>query len=214
MILTAASPTRMRFAGLISRCTTPFACANPSASAAEATSATTCARESSSSSRPSEAPNPGAPDSSLYLEQLDCDLAGPLDVSAFTRAWQRVVDRHAALRTTFPSVGGEPCRQVAAELEFKLACVDAAGWSDERLREHLAAEAWRPFDLEHGPLLRATLLTGLASGPVLLLVVHHIVSDFWSLAIVMREVPALYRGEQLPPPGLPGAGRTGPRVDR
>ncbi|MFL6200631.1 MAG: amino acid adenylation domain-containing protein, partial [Thermoanaerobaculia bacterium] len=144
-----------------------------------------------------------APVGGAYNIAAAMRLLTPVDAGALERAFQALVDRHAALRTTFPAVGGEPWRQVAAELEFKLACEDAAGWSDERLREHLAGEAWQPFDLEHGPLLRVTLLTGHPGGPLLLLVVHHIVSDFWSLAIVMREVPALYREEQLPPPGLP-----------
>ncbi|MFL6197769.1 MAG: non-ribosomal peptide synthetase, partial [Thermoanaerobaculia bacterium] len=150
-----------------------------------------------------------APVGGAYNIAAAMRLLSPVDAGALERAFQALVDRHAALRTTFPSMGGEPCRQVAAELEFKLACEDAAGWSEERLRACLAGEAWRPFDLEHGPLLRVTLLTGHAGGPVLLLAVHHIVSDFWSLAIVMREMPALYREAagggpaQLPPPGLP-----------
>ncbi|HBL25669.1 MAG TPA: non-ribosomal peptide synthetase, partial [Acidobacteria bacterium] len=57
----------------------------------------------------------------------------------------------------------------------------------------LAEEAWRPFDLEKGPLVRATLWTGAPGGPVLLFVIHHVVADFWSLALLMRELPVLYR---------------------
>ena len=126
----------------------------------------------------------------------------PLDLERLERAFQALVDRHGALRTTFPAVAGEPCRRVVERLTFTLGHEDATGWSAERLRERLAAESWRPFDLEHGPLLRVTLFNGGPDGPVLLLVIHHIVADFGSLAIVMRELPALYRGEVLGPPGL------------
>ncbi|HEY4592154.1 MAG TPA: condensation domain-containing protein, partial [Thermoanaerobaculia bacterium] len=65
----------------------------------------------------------------------------------------------------------------------------------------LSEEAWRPFDLETGPLLRARLLTG-PEETVLLLVVHHIVADFTSLAVMGRDLAALYRGETLEPPAL------------
>ncbi|HSK78869.1 MAG TPA: amino acid adenylation domain-containing protein, partial [Thermoanaerobaculia bacterium] len=149
-----------------------------------------------------------APVGGAYNIAAAARVCTPVDAGALERAFQALVDRHESLRTTFPAVGGEPCRQVAAGLGFALACEDAAGWSEERLRSRLAEEAWRPFDLGSGPLLRVTLLTGDPAGPVILLVIHHIVADFWSLAILMRELPALYReaagGEpaELSPPGL------------
>ena len=84
---------------------------------------------------------------------------------------------------------------------------DAAGWSEARLRSRLAEEAWRPFDLERGPLLRVSLWTGAPGGPVILLVIHHIVADFWSLAVLTRELSALYReASGAGPAGLGPAG--------
>jgi amino acid adenylation domain-containing protein/non-ribosomal peptide synthase protein (TIGR01720 family) len=134
-----------------------------------------------------------APGGGAYNIAAAARLLTPLDGPALEQAVQALVDRHAGLRTTFPSLGGELCRQVFDRLMFALTQMDATGWSEERLRSRWAEEAWRPFDLERGPLLRMTLWTGTARGPVLLLVMHHIVADFGSLAILMRELPALYR---------------------
>ena len=140
-----------------------------------------------------------APAASVYNIAAAARVLTPLDAGALERAVQALVDRHAALRTTFPtpledlSDNGEPRQQVADHLIFKLDREDVSGWSEARLRARLAEEAWRPFDLERGPLLRVSLWTGSASGPVVLLVIHHIVADFWSLAVLMRELAALYR---------------------
>jgi len=143
-----------------------------------------------------------APEAGAYNIAAVARVLSPVDAERLERAFQALVDRHGALRTTFPATAGEPFRRVAGRLDFALSREDATGWSAERLRDRLAGEAWRPFDLENGPLLRVTLFTGTPGGPVLLVVIHHIISDFWSLAIVMRELPALYRGDDLAPPGL------------
>jgi amino acid adenylation domain-containing protein len=149
-----------------------------------------------------------APQGGAYNIAAAARVRTPIDAGALERAFQALVDRHAALRTTFPAIDGEPCRRVAGRQSFSLACVDAGGWSEQALRARLAEEAWRPFDLERGPLLRATLLTGGPGGPVILLAVHHIVADFWSLAILVRELPLLYREAtgagpaQLSSPGM------------
>ncbi len=140
-----------------------------------------------------------APAGSAYNIAAAARVLTPIAAGALERAVQALVDRHAALRTTFPAspeAGGEPRQRVAAALTFKLERQDASGWSAERLRARLAEEAWRPFDLEGGPLLRVSLWTGGPGGPgrsIVLLVIHHIVADFWSLAVLMRELAALYR---------------------
>src|SRR5215210_4906718 len=149
-----------------------------------------------------------APQGSAYNIAAAARVRTRIDAGALERAFQALVDRHAALRTTFPAIDGAPCRRVAERQSFSLVCVDAGGWSEQALRARLAEEAWRPFDLERGPLLRATLLMDGPGGPVLLLAVHHIVADFWSLAILVRELPLLYREAagagpaQLSSPGM------------
>ncbi len=149
-----------------------------------------------------------APQGSAYNIAAAARVHTPIDAGVLERAFQALVDRHAALRTTFPAIDGAPCRRVADRQRFSLVRMEAGGWSEQALRARLAEEAWRPFDLERGPLLRAALLTGGPGGPVILLAVHHIVADFWSLAILVRELPLLYREAagagpaRLSPPGM------------
>ncbi len=150
-----------------------------------------------------------APSASVYNIAAAAQSWTPIDPDLLEHALQALVNRHDALRTTFSTLDGEPRQLTAASSTFRLAREDVANWDEARLRRRLADEAWRPFDLERGPLLRLTLFTGDAGGPVLLLVIHHIIADFWSLAILMRELPELYQEggggapARLAPPGLP-----------
>src|SRR6185369_13418694 len=112
-----------------------------------------------------------APEGAAYNIAAAARLLSPVDPEALERALQGLMDRHAALRTAFPAGSdGEPCQQIAEHQEFGLAQEDASGWDEERLRSRLAEEAWRPFDLAQGSLLRVTLWTGAPGGPVVLLV--------------------------------------------
>jgi amino acid adenylation domain-containing protein len=127
-----------------------------------------------------------------------------LDEAFLRRALGLLAERHAALRTSFPLVLDQPVQRVrpaaeaAAAIDF--AVEDAAAWSGRRLAARLVEEAWRPFDVEHGPLLRVRLLTR-PDGARLLLAVHHLVADFWSLGDLVRELGALASPTaELPPP--------------
>jgi amino acid adenylation domain-containing protein len=135
-----------------------------------------------------------APEGGAYNIAVAARTRG-LDAAAFARALGALAARHEALRTVFPVIGEEPVQRVLPALAPDVR-IEPAG---EDLERRLAAEAWRPFDLERGPLLRARIYQG-ADGETLLLVVHHIVADFASLAVVARELAALYRGEELAPP--------------
>jgi amino acid adenylation domain-containing protein len=147
---------------------------------------------------------PGSP---LYNMAVPLRLAGALREQALAGALAAVVERHEALRTTFPERDGEPVQEIAPRPLSRLALVDLAALPAARRRpeaERLAiAEALRPFDLARGPLLRCALLrfesAGEAREHLLLLTLHHIVADGWSLEVLAREVAALYAASPLSP---------------
>jgi len=151
---------------------------------------------------------PGSP---LYNMAAQLDLRGALDAAALERALTEVVRRHEALRTTFPSLRGRPRQEIAAPSPVRLPRIDLAALPAERrveeARRQALAEARRPFDLAAGPLLRGFLLRLGASESRLVLNMHHIVSDGWSVAILVEEVGALYGafviGQPSPLPELP-----------
>ncbi|MEO3928559.1 amino acid adenylation domain-containing protein [Micromonosporaceae bacterium B7E4] len=122
-------------------------------------------------------------------------VAADLDVPALRRAVEALVDRHAILRTTYPTVAGNPVQRVHDRIDGWFEHIDAAGWDDQLLRDRLAESADRPFELRDGPVLRVHLFAGASAGAgqVLLLAVHHIAADFWSVELLLRELSAEYR---------------------
>ncbi|HSF38303.1 MAG TPA: amino acid adenylation domain-containing protein, partial [Thermoanaerobaculia bacterium] len=151
------------------------------------------------------------PGTAVYNVPAVFRIGGALSVSALEAALSEIVRRHAALRTTFAVVDGEPVQLVAPPEPRPLPEADLSGLpesprEDESLR--LAAdEARRPFDLSRGPLLRWTLVRLGEEDFRLLLSMHHIVSDGWSVGVLLREMAALYgafsAGRPSPLPELP-----------
>ncbi|MFI6234744.1 amino acid adenylation domain-containing protein [Micromonospora sp. NPDC050784] len=142
------------------------------------------------------------PESPAYHVPYRLDLRGDLDVGALRAALDLVVARHEALRTVFVPLDGEPYQLVLPPNGVPLEVRDVAA---DRIDEYAAAEAVRPFDLARGPLLRATLCR---TGPAdwsLLLSLHHVVCDGWSMGLLFEELSAAYaaardgRVAQLPP---------------
>lgn len=151
------------------------------------------------------------PASPFYNNPMALRLRGPLDVEVLNRCLNIVVERHEALRTTFETSQGRPVQIVSPSLTLPLP-VDDLGHlpADEReaeARRLAGEEASLPFDLARGPLLRARLLRLGEEEYLLLATLHHIVSDGWSMNVLVREVTALYRslidGEQPRLPELP-----------
>jgi hypothetical protein len=138
-------------------------------------------------------------------------LSGALDVSALERAFVALVDRHEVLRTRFAQVDGIPVQVVDAPGLFRLECEDLSDLPDEEregeARRRAGAIAWTAFDLERGPVFRAVLLRLAAEEHIAVVVMHHIVSDGWSMGVLIREIGALYaahvEGRSSPLPELP-----------
>jgi hypothetical protein len=137
-----------------------------------------------------------APESMVYNVNFAARIRSDIDISALRRAFQALVDRHPALRTTFCVRSGKPAQRVHPQLAVHFVETDASAWDSEVLQTRLLEEAYRPFDLERGPVLRVNLFTCSAKDHVLLLVVHHIVIDFWSLALLLTELGTLYPVEK------------------
>jgi amino acid adenylation domain-containing protein len=138
-------------------------------------------------------------------------LSGRLDAGALAAALGRLVERHEALRTRFPETAEGPVALVdpppAAPPALPLVDLTALAERPARLagERALLALAERPFDLAHGPLLRPVLLRTAAAEHLLLLVVHHIAVDGWSLTVLVRDLAALYAAAAPPPPLLQAA---------
>jgi len=132
------------------------------------------------------------PEDAAYRLAAAARLSGPVSAPALRVAFQDLMDRHEALRTTYreDAVTGEPVRQVAETAKVAFAERDATSWTAKRLTQEIEDEAWRPFDLARGPLLRVALLTGRPEGAMLVISVHHIVADFASLALLARQLGA------------------------
>jgi amino acid adenylation domain-containing protein len=136
------------------------------------------------------------PGSSIYHTPTAARLTGTLDVTALKQALNSIVARHQTLRTTFSIIDGDPRQVIAAELSIEVPLVDLTELpATEREAEagrRVRQEASRPFDLSRGPLIRALLLRLDANDHMLVVTMHHIVTDGWSVGVLHQELTALY----------------------
>ncbi|MEA2693983.1 MAG: hypothetical protein QOJ16_3370, partial [Acidobacteriota bacterium] len=149
-----------------------------------------------------------APGSSAYVLAGALRIAGPLDVPALRQAFELLAKRHPALRTSFSAGGGtgnEPSQRVLAERAPIFVEEDAAAWEEAAVEARLSELAWSPFDLERDPLLRVGVLHRGPYDHRVVVALHHIVADFWSLGVLLGELSVLYRATC--DPGDPGAPR-------
>jgi len=150
---------------------------------------------------------PGNP---FYNVPTAVRLTGSLNIAALEQTFNDIVRRHEALRTTFKMVSGQPVQVIAPKLSVYLPLVDLqlpAAAQEIQVQRLATVESQRPFDLVQGPLLRVQLLVLGAAEHVLLLTMHHIVADGWSIGVLMRELGVLYAakisGQPSPLPDLP-----------
>src|SRR5215813_8743685 len=138
-------------------------------------------------------------------------IEGQLDVEALQNTLAELVRRHESLRTTFINVDGEPRQSIAAAMKVDVPIVDLSTLPederDEAAVRFSSEQAQQPFDLSSGPLLRAALLRLSAKTHVFALTFHHIISDGWSVGVLIREAAALYEayaaGKESPLEELP-----------
>ncbi|HEU4322016.1 MAG TPA: amino acid adenylation domain-containing protein, partial [Roseiflexaceae bacterium] len=147
------------------------------------------------------------PGSAVYNIALALRLDGPLDSGALAESLNQIVDRHAVLRTSFRLVGSQPAQQIAARQRLALPVVKVLGAPEaqEAAVARLCSDEGRlPFDLHSGPLIRAKLFRMTPERHVLMLTLHHIVADGWSMSAFMAELGEIYSALcQGRPPQLP-----------
>ena len=151
---------------------------------------------------------PGDP---LYHSFQALLIAGPLDVRALELSLNEIIRRHEVLHTVFDTVGGRPVQRVEPFTPMSLRTMNLSDVPQEErsstLKQLAADERQHPFDLSRGPLIRALLVALGEQEHALLLTLHHIVSDGWSMGILCREMQVLYdafaSGAPVPLPALP-----------
>jgi len=151
------------------------------------------------------------PETAVYNLPIAARFEGQLNIAALEMTLNEIVCRHESLRTNFRLVEGRPVQVIQPALSLSLTVVDLcelpAGERGREAQSLASAEAQRPFDLAVDPLLRATLLRLGAAEHVVLLTMHHIVSDAWSRGVLIREVATLYESfsnaRPSPLPALP-----------
>ncbi len=152
--------------------------------------------------------DPGSP---IYITPYVVRLKGRLDIDAFERALNEVVRRHETLRSYFTAEGEEPRQVVLPSVVIKAERIDLSTLPEVRREEEMLRlatdETLRPFDLTAGPLIRAVFFELATDDHLLVLSMHHIITDGWSIGVLFRELSAYYRnltgGEPIALPDLP-----------
>ncbi|MBV9483693.1 MAG: amino acid adenylation domain-containing protein, partial [Acidobacteria bacterium] len=142
-----------------------------------------------------------------FLDQLDPHhavynipgtyrLEGGLDRDILARSLESLTARHESLRTTFVAIDGRPAQVIAPSTSIPIEWVDfthlPSDTSEQLARERITSEARHPFDLAHGPLLRITVAQLAGGAQLLSICIHHIISDRWSVGVLLRDLLELY----------------------
>lgn len=152
-----------------------------------------------------------APENPFYNVSAGIRLCGKVNLAALEQTFNEIVRRHESLRTTFALVEGQLMQVIVPHVSLPLITIDLQAIpvnERESIAKQLAIqEAQRPFNLTTGPLLHLKLLTLHETEAILLLMLHHIVADGWSLGVLLRELGTLYAafslGQPSPLPELP-----------
>ncbi len=146
----------------------------------------------------------------LYvIDQIDTDTIGPntgynmpealliegeLDIAAMEQAFRTLIKRHESLRTSFTTIDGEPIQRIHDNVDFKISCFKT---TEDKVND-IMRDFIRPFTMDVPPLFRVALIEIAANKYVLVLDMHHIISDGWSVMVLIKELLLLLEGESLP----------------
>ncbi|MEO6863063.1 MAG: condensation domain-containing protein, partial [Microcoleus sp.] len=137
-----------------------------------------------------------APENPFYNVVTALRLTGSLNLTALEQTFTQIVQRHETLRTTFAAVSGQPVQIISPASQINLNILELQHLPPEQrqisAKKITAAESLRPFNLSTGPLMRVTILRLTDSEHILLLNMHHIASDDWSIGVLIREIQAIY----------------------
>ena len=152
------------------------------------------------------------PENPFYNLPYAFQVTGEINISIFEQSLNEIIRRHESLRTIFTMENEEPVQLVLPELKIKPGIIDLRGLPGGKREEEtiqlFVREAGKPFDLEHGPLVRAVLIHLDEGKYALLFNMHHIIFDSWSMQVFIRELGALYTAfsagnpSPLPEPSL------------
>ncbi len=144
------------------------------------------------------------PNSSVYHLTYNLRLEGQLDISALEQSFASIVQRHEILRTTFSLSQGQPIQRIHSTLPLDFKLIDLRQYSiseqDQQTQSSIQALAEQPFDLINGPLLRVGLIRLSDTDQLLLVAMHHIVADAWSIDLLRRELSHFYRAARQDQP--------------
>ena len=136
-----------------------------------------------------------APQSHAYNVAFTARICSQVSVPTLKQAFQKLNDRHPMLRATFFEQDGEPRQKIKDRQEICFEEFDASAWSPDELKQQVIQAYQRPFDLERGPILRVSLFNCSDCDRVLLLSIHHIACDGWSIWLLLDELRVIYQGQ-------------------
>ncbi len=137
-----------------------------------------------------------APESHAYNVSAATRICALVDIEAMHKAFAGLIERHSILRSTFPQRGSEPVYQVHQNQELDFLVFDASSWSEEELKAKVVENHQLPFDLERDPVMRVRWFTLSKSEHVMLLTIHHIACDGWSIDLLIQELSQLYQSQK------------------
>jgi len=137
-----------------------------------------------------------SPESPAYNMAAVTRICSPVDVPTLRSVFKTLITRHPALRSTFSLRDEQPIQIIHGYQEVYFEEIDTSADTEERLNQRVADAYQRPFDLEQGPLLRVSLFTRSRGDHILLMTMHHIVGDGWSIWMLMSELLSLYPAQK------------------